>query len=641
MAKRSSRTPARKDVPQTGAILDSLDVRLGLGLLRLSTEGRPSDLDAVAVIHFALNQGIRLLDTADSYAIDSDDAHYGEHLIRQALESWRGARDDVKVSTKVGLTRTNARWIPNGRPAHLRAAVEGSLKALGVDRLFLLQLHARDPNTPFEETLATLAELQHAGKVEHLGLCNVSVDEVRQAQRHFSVAAIQNELSVIHRSAAADGTLALADELGIPFLAHRPLGGHAKVAQLKQHPVLKSLGERHGATPAELALAALRDVSRHIIPLVGATRIASIKSSLKSLGITPDDSDRTALSVAFPFPTVAKTPSVELAFRSSGEVPSGPSATPEVILLMGIQGAGKSEMVAQYVSAGYSRLNRDELGGNLDDLIPHLRQHLSAGRRRIVLDNTYPTRSSRAPVVTAAREYGIPIRCRHLDTPLAEAQFNIALRMVAKYGVPLGPDEMKMLRKADPTLPPPQALHKWLAGFEPPAVDEGFASVERIPFVRRIDSQYSSKGLLLDVDGTLRKTISGEIYPRHPDDVELLPRRREVLSGWVAEGYQLFFVSNQSGVASGKVSHPMAQQAFFRTATLLGLPVAEIAYCPHPHQPVGCFCRKPMPGLGAYLIHRHQLSREHLVMVGDMESDAQFAAAIGARFVLADEFFTG
>lgn len=621
-------------------ILGTLEVPLGLGLLRLSVEGRPSDIDAIAVIHFALNHGIRLLDTADSYAIGESDPHYGEHLARQALESWRGPRDEVRILTKVGLTRLAGRWVPNGRPDHIRSAVDRSLLALGVDRLFLLQLHARDPNTPFEETLAALAELQRNGKVEHLGLCNVSVDEVRQAQRHFTVAAIQNELSVINRKAAADSTLALAAELGIPFLAHRPLGGHAKVAQLRKHPVLMALGERHQSMPAELALAALRDAAPHIVPLVGATRIASVKSSLQSLQIKLDASDRLALSAAFPFADRAHaSPTAVHAIQIEGSAPSGPVDAPEVVVVMGIQGAGKSELVSQYVTAGYVRINRDEEGGRLEDLIPLLRQHLSEGRQRVVLDNTYPTRLSRMPIIAAAREFGIPARCRHLDTPLAEAHFNIALRMVAKYGTPLGPDEMKLFRKVDPTLPPPMALVKWLAGFEPPGLDEGFASIERIPFQRRFDPSHTGKGLLLDVDGTLRRTISGEVYPRHPDDVLLLPNRREVLSRWVADGYQLFFVSNQSGIAAGRVSHPLAQQAFYRTAALLNLPVTEISYCPHPSQPVGCFCRKPMPGLGVYLMQRHKLSRDHLIMVGDMDSDAHFAAGIGARFIHADKFF--
>lgn len=183
-------------------------------------------------------------------------------------------------------------------------------------------------------------------------------------------------------------------------------------------------------------------------------------------------------------------------------------------------------------------------------------------------------------------------------------------------------------------------MAKWAASFEAPHQDEGFSAVEHLPFVRRVDPGFNAKGLLLDVDGTLRKTKSGELYPRDPEDVELLPGRRDVLRRWIDDGFKLYFVSNQSGIAKGSVTREAAEAAFARTIELLDLPVAEVAYCPHPAFPVGCFCRKPMPGLGVYLIHRHQLAREHLVMVGDMDSDRDFARGLGVRFVAADAFFS-
>jgi HAD superfamily hydrolase (TIGR01662 family) len=112
-----------------------------------------------------------------------------------------------------------------------------------------------------------------------------------------------------------------------------------------------------------------------------------------------------------------------------------------------------------------------------------------------------------------------------------------------------------------------------------------------------------------------------------------------VLQRWLDDGYQIFFVSNQSGIASAQLDRAAAESAFLRTVQLLGLPVTEVAYCPHPAFPVGCYCRKPLPGLGVYLMQRHRLAREHLVMVGDMDSDAQFAAGLGARYFDAGEFF--
>ena len=101
--------------------------------------------------------------------------------------------------------------------------------------------------------------------------------------------------------------------------------------------------------------------------------------------------------------------------------------------------------------------------------------------------------------------------------------------MISKYGMPLGPVEMEMMRKADTNLPPPQALSRWLQTYEAPSASEGFDEVIEVPFERRFNEEHTNKGLLLDVDGTIRRTLSGNVFPHHPDDVELLPNRKEVL----------------------------------------------------------------------------------------------------------------
>jgi len=625
-------------------VLGTLDVPLGLGLLRLSTEGRPSEEDAIGVVRLALDQGIRLLDTADSYALSDRDLHYGERLVRKAIEAWGGPSDEVHVITKAGLARPKGRWVPNGRRDHLRRMVEGSLAALGVPRIFMLLLHASDPKTPLEESLGALAELQKEGKIEHLGLCNTTIAEVRQAERHFPVRAIQNELSVVDRGSATEGMVALARQMGVPFLAHRPLGGHAKAGSLLKNRAVKPIAERHKITPHEAALAALLDLGPPVIPLFGATRRESVESSLRALQVPFDARDRAELEGRITFaPTpealAATAPPVTPAGLRKLTPGEGPGDEPEVVVIMGIQGAGKSSEVARYQARGYARLNRDELGGDLDGLVPKLGELLASGQRRVVLDNTYATRASRYAVIRMAHAHGVPVRCWFLATPINEAYANVVLRILDRYGRLLGPEDMKELAKDDPNLPPPQAMARWAASFEGPHEDEGFAVVEEVPFVRRVDPRFTGKGLLLDVDGTLRKTKSGELFPRDPDDVELLPGRREILRRWVDDGYALFLVSNQSGVASEKVTREAVEAAFARTIELLGLPVAEVTYCPHPAFPVGCFCRKPLPGLGVALIQRHQLAREHLIMVGDMDSDQAFARALGARYVTAEEFF--
>lgn len=630
------------DAPSFG-VLGELKIPMALGLLKLSTEGRPSQAQAVAVIHHALDRGIRVLDTADSYGLDAKDLHYGERLAREALASWSGDAADVRVITKVGLARPKGRWVPSGRPENLKKAVDGSLEALGVEQLFLLLLHVKDFRTPFQDSLGALAELQRAGKVKHLGLCNVGVPEVRQAQRQFEVQAIQHELSVMNRKSATTGVVALAAELGIPFLAHRPLGGHAKVEKLLKNRAMKPLVKKYGVSPHEAALATLLDLAHPVIPLFGATRLESVDSSLRALKLKLDADDR-ALRQKISFDA---TPAALEAIRphvipttlrplAAGE---GPGPQPEVVVVMGIQGAGKSSHVEPYVAAGYARLNRDALGGKLDDLIPKLDALLAQGQQRVVLDNTYPSWVSRHAVIRMAHRHGVPVRCIHLATPIDDALVNVVQRVLERYGRLLAPDELKELAKTDPNLPPPAALASYAAQFESPTVDEGFSVVEDTPFERRPGPSHTAKGLLLDIDGTLRTTASGAIYPTDPADVVLLPNRRETLQRWIDDGYQLFLISNQSGISSGKVSRAAVEACIMRTIELLGLPVTEVRYCPHKAFPASCYCRKPMPGFGVALMKKYELSREHLVMVGDMDSDARFAETIGATYHTADAFF--
>jgi HAD superfamily hydrolase (TIGR01662 family) len=617
---------------------------LAFGLLRLCGEDRPSTESAIALIHRVLDQGIRFIDTADSYCIDNKDFHYGEMLANQAVTSWHGPHQEVQVLTKVGLVRPSGKWVPNGTPKHIRKSIDERLMLLQSDCIPWLQLHVRDPRVPFEETLGTLAELVGEGKVMRVGLCNVGPAEIRQAMRIFPVASIQCELSVTSRKSAQDGTLQYSKQLGIPFFAYRPLGGATKVSKLSGNRVLSPLAQRHRCTPQEIAVAAVVHAQENVIALFGATKQENIDSCIRGALLPLDVSDRTALSIKYSFdadPDAAAalapmTPPADLQALQPG---LGPNSSPEVVILMGIQGAGKSELVDSYVQHGYVRLNRDLQGGKLDDLVVSLRELLAQGQTRVVLDNTYPTRVSRAGVIRCAHAAGIPVRCRWLDTPMGEARINVVQRILDRYERLLGPTELKDFAKSDPNLPPPIAMQRWADTLERPEFDEGFSAIDIIPFARRHEPNHVQRAVLLDVDGTLRTTKSGEIYPRSADDVVLLPNRKETLSRYVDQGFSLFFLSNQSGIASGKLSDADARAAFDRTAALIGLPITEIVYCPHPAFPVGCFCRKPMPGMGVYLKRKYGLDLSSSIMVGDMDSDEAFADSISIPYMHADQFF--
>lgn len=625
-------------------VLGALNTPLIFGLLRLGIKDRIGEDAAVALIHKALDGGIRVLDAADSYCLDQNEFHYGERLAKRAVENWRGPRGEVRIITKVGMVRPKGKWKPNGSPDHIAKAVDGSLKALGVERLFLLQLHARDPGVPFEETLGALGHLRRAGKVEHIGLCNVRPAEIRQALRHFPVASVQNELSVIAQASAKEGLLEFTRELGIPFLAYRPLGGYAKVDKLLKNRVLKSLAEKRGVSPHDIALAAVLRSAPHVIPVLGATRAESLEKSFRALGLSLEENEWEQIVAKYPFRGTDEALAANAPRRTPSHLPKlvpgeGPGRQPEVVMLMGIQGAGKSEATRAYQAAGYARLNRDEEGGSLDDLLPRLRALLENGQERVVLDNTYPTRISREPVITMAHAHAVPVRCRWLTTSMEDARINVSTRMLDRYGKLLGPEERKELTKSDPNLPPPAALQRYMSSFEPPRLDEGFSAIDEIPFRRRPNLEHTNRALLLDADGTLRETFSGELYPRSAGDVKILPGRTEVLRRWVEAGFKLFLVSNQSGIASGKLSEEAARAAFERTRELLGVPIEEVAYCPHRAFPVVCFCRKPMPGMGVYLMRKHKLDPGKTLMVGDMESDRKFSQGLAIAYYDAREFF--
>ena len=162
--------------------------------------------------------------------------------------------------------------------------------------------------------------------------------------------------------------------------------------------------------------------------------------------------------------------------------------------------------------------------------LPMAERALDEGKS-VVLDNTYVSRESRKSLVDLGRRRNVPVRCVWLDASIEDAQVNAVMRMVRKYGAFLSPDEIKKASRKDPNAFGPSVLFRYRKGFEEPTTIEGFASVERVAFKRSPASpDYTQKALLLDYDGTLRRTKSGDKYPKTPDDIEILPNRRAVLA---------------------------------------------------------------------------------------------------------------
>ncbi|MEM8997413.1 MAG: aldo/keto reductase, partial [Acidobacteriota bacterium] len=590
---------------------------------------------ALRVLHAALDAGLTFIDTADSYCVDADEVGHSEGLIREALEVWPGDRDRVVVATKAGLVRPGGAWRPDGRPEHLRASCEASLRRLGVDALDLFQLHTVDPKVPFEESLGAMVRLLEEGKVKRLGLCNISVDQLEAARALTSIHAVQNLCSYLDKAALERGLALRCHELGITFIAHSPVGGHGGVERADRNKALVEVAKRHGATARQIALAWLLHMGPSIVPIPGATRTESVASTVGAAEIALGDDDLEILA------SNRRAFAREVRPRLWATAPAASEAADrEVVLFIGPPAAGKSSRVAPYLDRGYQRLNRDAEGGRLDDLVPKMAAAIDQGQRAFVLDNTYPTVKSRKKVLELAQRHHLPVRCVWLDVPLAEALYNACLRMLERHGRILGPKELPRAAKDDPNMLPPAAIYRFFQLFEEPSQDEGFSTIERVAFERRVAADMTQKALVLDYDGSLRRSTGPAPFPLQPDDVEILPGRKEVLDRYVADGYLLLGVSNQSAIGKGQLTDAVARACFDRTHELLGHTI-DVRYSPDPSSNMGVWSRKPMPGLGVDLIEHYRLDRAACIMVGDLESDREFARHCGFQYRDAADFFGG
>lgn len=308
----------------------------------------------------------------------------------------------------------------------------------------------------------------------------------------------------------------------------------------------------------------------------------------------------------------------------------------EVFIIMGYNAAGKSTYVNKYVDQGYMRLNRDLVGGSLNELANDVDKLLGNGVEKIVLDNTYPSVASRQSVIKAAKSHNAKITCIHISTSLEEAQMNACLRMIRKTGKLLTPEEIKAAK--DPNIFPPAALFHYRKQFKAPSTAEGFDAVMEIPFVRTWGPEYKYKALIIDYDGTLRLSTGKQKYPTTPDEIQMLPGRTDVLKTFKDDGYLLLGASNQSGIARGSVTREAVVGVFEETNNRLGLKI-DYNFCPHPSNPVMCYCRKPSPGMAAIFIEKYKLLPSKCIMIGDMTSDKTFANRSGFEFVHVNDFF--
>jgi pyridoxine 4-dehydrogenase len=252
--------------------------RLGFGAMRITGEGiwgPPADHDAaIATLRRALALGINLIDTADAYGPE-----VSEKLIAEALYPYP---EGLVIATKGGLVRPGpGQWDPDGRPERLREALDGSLKRLRLERIDLYQFHRPDPKVPFEESVGTLADLRRQGKIRHVGLSNVTVEQLRQAQHIVPIASVQNRYNLTDRE--SENVLEACERENIGFVPWFPL---ATGNLAKEGSAVEQIARRHNVAPSQVALAWLLKRSPVMLPIPGTSSPEHLEENVAGAGLT-------------------------------------------------------------------------------------------------------------------------------------------------------------------------------------------------------------------------------------------------------------------------------------------------------------------------------------------------------------------
>jgi aryl-alcohol dehydrogenase-like predicted oxidoreductase len=259
--------------PSVGAI------GLGTGPISIPDD-RPSVQDVTRLLARAAELGVMLWDTADAYCKDDSEIGYGETLCQQALAALpNDLRERIVIATKGGSVRPGGAWEQDGRPEHLRPAIDASLKTLKTDCIDLWQLHTPDDKVPFAVSIGAIAEAKQQGKIKLVGLSNVSTAQIDEAMQIVPLASVQNRYAFDHRETEQNGVLAKCRELGLAFLPYSPLGGSGDAKTVGESGPLAAIAQEVGASPQQVVLAWMLHKYDRMIPIPGVSRMETLESS--------------------------------------------------------------------------------------------------------------------------------------------------------------------------------------------------------------------------------------------------------------------------------------------------------------------------------------------------------------------------
>src|SRR6201982_1588583 len=272
---------------------DLLVNRLGVGAMRLTGEGiwgwPPDRENAKKVLRRAVELGVNLIDTADAYGPEVD-----ELLIAEALHPYPKG---LVIATKGGITRPGpGQWVPNGRPEYLSQCVDKSLKRLKLERIDVYQLHTVDRKVPIEESVGALKAAQDAGKIRHVGLSNVTPQQIDRAKKILPIVSVQNRYNITDRE--SEGVLNYCEKEKMGFLPWAPVGGSGRSSLTKGGNPLEAEAKRHNVSAVQIALAWLLQKSPVMLPIPGTSSLTHLEQNMAAakLQLTPDDWKRIELT---------------------------------------------------------------------------------------------------------------------------------------------------------------------------------------------------------------------------------------------------------------------------------------------------------------------------------------------------------